>query len=390
MTLPNGIRLVQFPRSQKLTAQLSVFIHFGSKIGSENNSGIAHYLEHMVGGGSEERIDAMHSIEQNGCSLDLSTDLEFTHGFVDVFPEKLDETSTVVSKLFFEHDFEEKKFDLEKKVILDEIAEYLDDPWVVADDMLRKSLYKIHPIRHPILGYPETVNQFSFDEIIEAKQTNYTPQNTILVLSGNYSDKNLESVVQNFGEIKKSTIPLKKYTYVKEAESKKTSIVNNQGKSQTYLGLGYRTVFGNHPDNPAIELFSAIMGTGESSRLFRELREKRALAYSIQSSTCNGEDFGFFSIQCAVKSSRIKKVTNLILKEITKLKTKKVSDKELSKVKNILVGDFLRGIDSSFTLQTQLARLEILFADESAIQKYLAKVKSVSVDDLIEVANKYL
>ena len=132
------------------------------------------------------------------------------------------------------------------------------------------------------------------------------------------------------------------------------------------------------------------MGTGESSRLFRELREKRALAYRIESSNCNGEDFGFFSIQCAVKSSKIKETTNLILKEITNLKTKKVSDEELSKVKNMVIGDFFRGIDHSFILQTQIARLELLFTDECAIPKYLEKIKSVSLDDLIEVANKYL
>jgi zinc protease len=389
-TLPNGIRLVQFPRSQKMTAQLSVVIQHGSKLSSEKNAGSAHYLEHMVGGGSKEHVKAMHSIEQNGGCLDLSTELEYTIVYADVFPEKLNETSQVLSKLFFEYGFEEEKFDLEKKVILNEIAESFDDPWIVVDDMLKKNLYSIHPIRHPILGYHKTVSQFSFDEIMNVKQAYYNPQNTILLLSGKYSDKNVESIVQNFVKIKKSRTPSKKYNYIEEGDPKKISIKNKTGISQTYLGFGYRTAYGNHPDNQAMELLSTIIGNGESSRLFRELREKRALVYRLESSNCNGEDYGFFSIGCAVKSSKIKETTNLILKEITKLKTKKVSDEELSKGKNMLIGDFFRGIDDSFTLQTQLTRLEILFADEYAIPNYLEKIKSVSVDDLIEVANKYL
>ncbi|HUU86298.1 MAG TPA: pitrilysin family protein [Candidatus Glassbacteria bacterium] len=389
-TLPNGIRLVQFPRSQKMTAQLSVVIHHGSKISSEKNAGIAHYLEHMVGGGSKEHIKAMHSIEQNGGFLDLSTELEYTVGSADIFPEKLDEISELLSKLFFQYEFEEKKFDLEKKVILNEIAESFDEPWNIVDDMLRKNLYNIHPVRHPILGYPKTVSKFSFDEIIEAKKTYCTPQNTILILSGKYSDRNVESVVQNFLEIVKSKKLSKKYNYIEKEKPKKISRKTKTGISPAYLGFGYRTASGKHPDNPALELFSATMGTGESSRLFRELREKRALAYRIESSNCNGEDFGFFSIQCAVKSSKIKETTNLILKEITNLKTKKVSDEELSKVKNMVIGDFFRGIDHSLVLHLQLARLEILFADECAIPKYLEKIKSVSENDLIEVANKYL
>ena len=373
-----------------MTAQLSVVIEYGSKSDSEKNAGLAHFLEHMVGGGSKERIKTTRSIEQNGGYLDLFTELEYTIGYADVFPEKLNETSQFLSKLFFEDGFEEKKFDLEQKVILNEIAESFDDPWNVVDDMLRKNLYKIHPVRHPILGYHKTVSQFSIDEIIDAKQTHYTPQNTILILTGKYSDKDVESVVQNFVEIKKSKTTSKRYEYIEEGEPKKISSKIKIGISQTYLRFGYRTASGKHPDNPALELFSTIMGNGESSRLFRELREKRALTYEIQSSNCNGQDFGFFSIGCAVKSSKIKETTDLILKEITNLKTKKISDDELLKVKNMVIGDFFRDIDDSSALQTRLAVLEILFADEYAIPRYLEKIKLVSVDDLIEVANKYL
>ncbi len=372
-----------------MTAQLSVVINNGSKTTSEKNAGIAHYLEHMVGGGSKQHIEAMHSIEQNGGFLDLSTDFEYTIGSADVFPEKLNETSELLSKLFFQYEFEEKKFDLEKKVILNEIAESFDEPWNIVEDMLRKNLYAVHPVCHPILGYPRTVRKFSFDEIIDAKKTSFTPQNTILILSGKYSDKDVEFVIQNFMGIEKSKMLSKKDTCFKEGKLEKISRKIKAGIFTAYIGVGYRTTFGNHPDNPALELFSAIMGTGESSRLFRELREKRALAYRIQSSNCSGEDFGFFSIQCAVKSSKIKETTNLILKEITNLKTKKVSDEELSKVKNIILGDFFRGIDYSLALHLQLTRLEILFADEYIIPKYLEKIKSVSLNDLIEVANKY-
>ncbi len=388
-TLPNGIRLVQFPRSQKMTAQISVVIHHGSKISSDKNDGIAHYLEHMVGGGSKEHIEAMHTIEQNGGFLDLSTELEYTIGSADVFPEKLNETSQLLSKLFFEYDFEKKKFDLEKKVILNEIAESFDEPWNIVDDMLRKSLYNIHPVRHPILGYHKTVCKFTFDEIVEARKSYYTPQNTVLLLSGKFSEKNVESIVQHFIGIEKSKKLSKKCDCIKEGKPKKISRKTKTGISSTYLGFGYRTAFGKHPDNPTLELLSAIIGTGESSRLFRELREKRALVYRMESSNCNGEDFGFFSIYCAVKSSKIKETTNLVLKEITNLKTKRVTDKELSKVKNMILGDLFRGIDHSFDLHSLLARMEILFSEENAITNYLEKIKLISEDELIQVANKY-
>ena len=387
--LPNGIRLIQFPRSQKMTAQLSVVVEYGSKFDSEKNAGLAHFLEHMIAGGSKERLKTTQAIEQQGGYFNFFTDTEFTIGYTDVFPENLNETSQILSKIFFKEGFEGKNFNLEQKVILNEIAESFDDPLNVIDDLLRKNLYNVHPVRHPILGYHKTVSQFSINDIIEAQQTNYIPQNTILILTGKYSNKDMESVVQNFVEIKKSKSPLRTYNIVEEEAPKEISSKTKTGISQTYLGFGYRTVSGKHPDNPALELFSTIMGNGASSRLFRELREKRGLTYEIQSSNCYGQDFGFFYIECAVKSGKIKETTDLILKEIKNVKTKKVSDDELGKVKNMVIGDFLRGIDDSFTLQIELAGLEILFADEKAIPKYLEKIKTVSADDLIEVANKY-
>jgi len=389
-TFPNGIRFIQFPRSQKMTAHLSVVIDYGSKPDSESNAGLAHFIEHMVGGGSKERIKTIHSIEQNGGYHDFCTSYEHTLGFVDVVQEKLNETSQCLSKLFFEDNFERKKFNLEQKVILNEIDDSLDNPLYVVDEMLKKNIYKKHPVRHPILGYHNTVSQFSFDEFIETKQTQYTPQNTMLILSGKYSDKDVESIEQNFMQIEKSKTTPKKYEHIEEGKPKKTSRKTKMGIDQAYLRFGYRTVSGKHSDNPAIELLSAIMGNGESSRLFKELREKRGLVYDIQSSNCKGQDFGFFSIDCSVSPSKIKETTDLILKEIENLKTKKISDKELMKGKNMIICDFYRGVDESFILHQVIGMFETLFSDENAIQKYLEKIKSVSADDLIEVANKYL
>ena len=113
--LPNGIRFIQFPRPQKMTTQLSVVIEYGSTSNSEKNSGLAHFLEHMVGGGSKERILMNRSLEQNGGFQNFWTYPELTMGYVDVFTKKLNEALQILSKLFFKDGFEENKFDLEKK-----------------------------------------------------------------------------------------------------------------------------------------------------------------------------------------------------------------------------------------------------------------------------------
>jgi len=388
--LPNGIRLIQFPRSQNMTSQLSVVVEYGSKSDPEKNAGLAHFLEHMLPGGSRERIKLCRSIEQNGGYVNFFTDYECTIGITDVLPEKISKASTILLKLFFDSGFEEKNFDLERKIISNEIAESSDDPHIEIDNMLRKNLYKNHPIRHPILGYHKTVSQLSIDEMKETHRTQYIPQNTILILTGKFSNKDVESIIQDFGEVNKTQTELKKYKYIEKGKPRKELVRTKTGITQTYLSIGSRTVSGKHTDVPAMEIFSTIIGNGASSRLFRELREKRALTYEIQSSNCNGSDFGFFSICCAIKPNKLKTTTDLILKEITKIKTKNISDDELLKGKNMLIGDLFRGIYNPLTLHAELATMEILFGHKYALKKYLERIQLVSVDELIEVANKYL
>lgn len=389
-TLPNGIRLIQFPRSQNMTSQLSVVVEYGSKLDPEKNAGLAHFLEHMLPGGSMERVKLCRSIEQNGGYVNFFTDYEYTIGITDVFPEKLSEASKILLKLFFNSGFEEKKFELERKIISNEIDESFDDPDTEIDDMLRKNLYKNHPIRHPILGYHKTISQLSIDEMEKTHRTQYVPQNTILILTGKFSNKDVESIIQDFGEVNKTQTKLKKYKYIEKGKPRKEWVRTKTGISQTYLSVGSRTVSGKHNDDPAMDIFSTLIGNGVSSRLFRELREKRGLAYKIESSNCDGSDFGFFSICCAIKPNKLKTTTDLILKEITKIKTKKISNDELLKCKNMLIGDLFRGIYDPLNLHAVLASMEILFGHKYALKKYVERIQLVSVDELIEVANKYL
>jgi predicted Zn-dependent peptidase len=388
--LPNGITLIEFPRSQKMTAQLSVVVKYGSNSDSEKKAGLAHFLEHMLAGGSKERTSLSRSIERSGGYVNLFTNHEFTMAIVDVLPKKLHEASKILLKLYFDNGFEQNKFDLEKKVILNEIAESSDNPWNLTDDLLRKNLYKTHPIRHPILGYHRTVSRLSIDDLEETYKLQYIPQNIILIFSGKFSNADVESIVQDFMEIKKSKIKLRKHKHTEKEEPKRLSRKTKKGICQTYLNIGHRTVSATHPDHPTLEIFSTIIGNGASSRLFRELREKRALTYQIQSSNCNGSDFGFFSIACATKINKLKETTDIILKEIQVLKNEGVFQDELLKGKNMLIGDLFRASDDSLTLHEGLASNEILFKDEYSFPKYLEKIKLVTADDVVEVVNKYL
>jgi predicted Zn-dependent peptidase len=151
--LSNGLRVLYLPKPSANTVQLSVAVEYGSNSEAETEAGSAHFLEHMLAGGSDQRIQKSRSIESYGGSLTFYTDHEYTMSFGDVLPESLSQASQVLSELLFDNAFENEKFESERNIILNELAEISDDPSELIDELLLKSLFKTNPIRRPIGGY---------------------------------------------------------------------------------------------------------------------------------------------------------------------------------------------------------------------------------------------
>ena len=134
-------------------------------------------------------------------------------------------------------------------------------------------------------------------------------------------------------------------------------------------------------------MVSAILSGGTSSRLFIELREKNAFTYDVNAQSNGGIDFGYFSISCALKERNLAKAQKLIFGELDRLRTERVSIEELQKCKNIIMGSVLRGMDNFEECPEILAFMEIQFRRETALADYLERVKEVSSEDIMDVAN---
>jgi len=165
--------------------------------------------------------------------------------------------------------------------------------------------------------------------------------------------------------------------------------MRRSGITQAYLSFGFKTTQANDADIPAIELINAILGLGESSRLFVELREKRPLTYDFDSVNVAGLDFGYFSVNCAVKTKSLKQIQTIIQNELQKLKNISVPDNELEKCKNLVLGDVFRSVDSPHMLPRIMTDSELYFEDENILNQYVDKIKSLSQQDITKVANKY-
>jgi predicted Zn-dependent peptidase len=388
--LPNGLTVLQFPRQSANTTQLSIAVEYGSNQEGQEIAGVAHFLEHMLAGGSRKRIELSRSIENSGGILDFYTDHEHMMSIMDVLPGKLAEASSIISELLFSSDFEKEKFEQERKIILNELAETLDDPIERIEELLLKSLFKNHPVNRPVGGFPKKVKRLTLDQMINAHQINYNPQNMILILTGNFSKEDASLVLKNFKD-RHFEKPLPRKVFPAETAKPVPLVVEEKsGIAQNYLTIGARTVCSSHHDAPTLDLMSALLSGGTSSRLFIELREKHALTYDVNSDHNKGMDFGYFSIGCAVKDKNLAKAKRVILQELKKLRTEKVPVNELEKTKNLIVGASLRGMDDPQDCSEILAYMEMQFKSENALVDHVAKVKAVSSENILEVANTYL
>lgn len=388
--LSNGLTVLLFPHENANTTQLSIAVEYGSNQEPEEIAGSAHFLEHMLAGGSTERILLSRGIENSGGILDFYTEREYMMTTMNILPETLAEDSTVISKLLFDDNFEEEKFNQERKTILNELAEASDDPTEKVEELLLKSLFKSHPIKRPVGGFPKTIRSLTLDQLKKAHEMNYVPQNMIMILTGNLSEKTYEKVLKNFKTKTAEKAPSKKALPIETANPKPLVIEKKAGLSQTYLCAGVKTVCSKHKDATALDLISAILSGGASSRLFIELREKHAITYDVQSDHTIGVDWGYLNINCAVKSKNTTKAKDLIFKELFKLRTEKVPLDEVERAKNQILADILRALDNPTQLSDVLAYMEIQFKSEKSLAEYIAQLKAVSSENIMEAADTYL
>ena len=388
--LPNGLIILSYPRSSACTTQIGVAINYGANLDSDFKSGRAHFLEHMICGGSNKRIECSRQIERLGGIINFATNHEYTYSFIDITPEKIIEATKILSELLFDSCFEQEKFELERKIILNELSTIFDNPCEKIEHMLMNCLFKTHPIRREIIGSKKSINSLSLNEIVEAHNLYYNLSNMILVVTGNFTEKDLELIINKFISYGSCNSQIIKPDFSETSKPMRRCSKFKTGLTQAYVRMGAQTISCRHPDAHILDLIATILGDGFSSRLFVEVREKLGLSYNISASSQSGLDYGFFSVDCSVKPKNLELTIEVIEKEMDNLCSKKVMEKELRKAKDMIKGELLRLVDNFIDFPELLVDCEIKYETEYAILDYLKKIRDTSSEDIIEVANKYV
>jgi predicted Zn-dependent peptidase len=389
-TLPNGLRIATVSDARARTATAMVLVGVGSSFETKEESGLSHFLEHVCFKGTQRRPSAKvlaEEIESLGAVTNAFTDREYTGYYIKGNPAHIATYTDILADIYQHSTFPEAELEKEKGVVIEEINMYEDMPQHKVGELLFEELYPDQPAGRSIAGTKATVRALTRATLVDYKQRFYTPQNTVIVFSGNVTHtKAVALAKKHFGMLRRA--PLLKKQKVNDAQKAIQSRVLTKPLDQAHLMLGFRSAPLGDKDLTIIRMLATILGRGMSSRLSLLLRETLGVAYYAYAQQESYLDHGVFIIGAGIDRTRLTEVTKHLVAECRRLKTEPVSKKELAKAKEYSIGTLQLGLELSDDIATYYGVQLVLQQSAKTPEQLLAMIKKVTAADLMRVAKK--
>ncbi len=387
-TLKNGLRIITIPLQNTQAITVLILVATGSKYEKKEINGISHFLEHMAFRGTKKRprtLDIAKELDRVGGIYNAFTGKEFMGFWVKVDSKHFDLAADVLSDMIFNSLFKEKEIGKERKAIIEEINMYLDTPQSYVLELWEKLLYGEQPAGWMIAGEKETVKRISRRDILDYFRKQFSAENIVVSLAGNFETKEAFSKIKNFFEKFRKTKSLLKKPVIERQKSPQI-LLRTKETDQTHLTLGVRAYNIFKPERYPLAVLANLLGGVMSSRLFTEIREKRGMAYYIKTISENYTDTGYLVTHAGIGNKRTEEAIKIILKEYKNLKEKKVPREELQKAKDNIKGHLYLGLETSDAWASYLGTQEILKRKISTPAQECKMIDKVSQDDILKVA----
>ncbi len=390
-TLESGLRVVTTPVPTAQSVSVNVFVGVGSRAEDRRTNGLSHYLEHMMFKGSERRPTAMdiaEAIEGAGGVLNAYTAQEITCYWNQVPFDKLALAMDVLADMMQCALIDEQEVNRERTVVQQEIRRAYDQPAAWASRLLSQACLGDQPLGWPVAGTVETVEELKRDDFLHHIRTWYVPQNVVLSVAGNTTHRDVVETARRLFEALDGQ-PAPQVEAARDGIPSQNVIVEARDISQSNLSIALRSVSRTDPDRYAMMILNAVLGRGMSSRLFKEVRERRGLAYSIGSSVTRYSDAGVMSISAGVSPENVAETTKVIKDELVKLVKEPVGDEELTRARDYTIGSFQLSLETSMALAQRAGELLLMLGEIEPVEEVVAKLKAVTAEEVQRVAQRF-
>jgi predicted Zn-dependent peptidase len=383
--LPNGLRVLTESMKEVRSVSIGVWLTRGSRHETAEQSGVAHFVEHMLFKGTATRSaeDIAQAIDSIGGQLDAFTAKEYASYYIKVLDEHLPLAVDVLADIVRNPAFAPDDVEREQKVVVEEIKMVEDTPDDLVHELFTQGFWGAHPLGRPILGTRDTVESFTSGLLRRYFESTYTPHNLIVSAVGNLERQQLlDLVVDKFGSM---------HAAVGARDEQRPQVVpavqiRRKELEQSHICLGTDSYPQDHTDRHAIYVLNTLLGGSMSSRLFQNIREKRGLAYAVFSGVSAYRDAGAFTVYAGCSDEAVGQVVDLVVDELKTVKQTPVPPAELRRAKDHLKGSLMLGLESTASRMSHIARQEIYFDRQFSLDETLEAIEAVTPDDVRRVA----
>jgi predicted Zn-dependent peptidase len=390
--LRNGLRIILVPQSGSLATTVMVSVEAGSKYETKEINGISHFLEHMCFKGTTKRPDPINisaELDGLGAQYNAFTGQESTAYYAKAKNENFNEILDVMADMYLDPIFDAKEIEKEKGVIIQELNMYEDTPARRVGELFMRLVYGDQPAGWDVGGRKEVIRKIKRNNFIKYRSKHYVPQATIVTVSGGFKENGLvEKIGRYFSALKPG--PKSKKLKVREVQSRPREKIYFKDSDQTHMVMGFRA-FGVHDKRRlALQVASEVLGGGMSSRLFRKVRDELGAAYYVRAEADLYPDHGLFMMSAGVDHAKIEKVIKAGLDEFTRLRDELVSEKELKKAKEHLIGNLYLSLETSDELAYFYGGQEVMGLKLTSPQKIAKQVGKITANDIRKVMRQVI
>lgn len=389
-TLPNGLRIITIPAKGNPSVTVMVASETGSNYEDKQKNGLSHFLEHMLFKGTKTRVTAMdiaRELDSLGAESNAFTSNEVTAYHAKGAKKHFKKLVEIIADMYQNPTLPENDLEKERGVILQEISMYEDQPKSKVWEVLIALMYGDQPAGRLVIGTKDNVKKFAREDFVAYRNSHYTAEKTIVVISGDIDEKEvIKEVKKLFHEIpkgKKLGKPL-----IKESQKSPLLAIHKKSSDQTHMLMAFRTFKATDKRIPALHVLSTVLGQGMSSRLYHRLREEMGACYYVSANTEEFTDHGILVLRTGIDAKRVEEITLALLEECKALREIPVSDEELEKAKEYLLGHLEMHLETSdalaeFYLDQEISSHEIKNPEE--IEK---EIRKITAQDVMKIAKE--
>ena len=383
--LPNGIKIVTHKMPHVRTVSMGVWVTVGARDESEQQSGLSHFIEHMIFKGTTRRsaYQIAKAFDAIGGHTNAFTSMEHTCYHAKVMDAHLETMVDILSDIFLNSLFDAAEVERERPVIFQEIGMVEDTPEEYIHLLAGGNHWGDHPLGRSILGSRENIQGFGAETIKDFFHNFYHPDCIVISVAGNVEHQAIVDLVGPAFSSIRTGLPLPSRT---QPEINSGVRLHTRALEQVHICLAALGLPVTDPRRFAFSLLSTILGGNMSSRLFQQIREQQGLAYSVYSFMTSHVDTGMFGVYTGVQAENAYRTIQLILTAMDELRRKPVTEEELRDAKEYTKGNLFLASESSDNQMVRLAQNEIHFSRYIPLQDVIDYVENVTVEEIRDLA----